>query len=1030
MIKLEDLKPGMRVCGLAGDHVVRIVTVKPRGASHSSEFKLRVVYEDDLGDMKKLRVLRENEADLFEAKDEWALGKDAELGALAWEGRRIRDAHLFDPWHAVHISDIEPLPHQIVAVYDDMLNRQPLRFLLADDPGAGKTIMAGLLIRELIARDDVQRCLICVPGKLQDQWQRELREKFGLPFTIYAHETYGNPFLENDMVIVSIDRAKREKAWELLAESEWDLVVCDEAHKMAATYSGGEISYTARYRLGELLSRLTRHYLLMTATPHNGKDEDFKLFMRLLDEDRFSGRMGERGTTANASDLYRRMMKEELCTFDGKRLFPERKAYSVDYELSDPERDLYEKVTEYIRNEFNRADRLHGGRKSSIGFALTILQRRLASSPEAMYQSLKTRRQTLQSRLQDWQIFLAELESLNLDSEAIDDMEDMTAASREEKEMKAMTLATAAQTPAELQKEIDILRDLEAHANRVRRSDVDSKWRELRRIWQVQIPEMETEAGSTRKLIIFTEWRATIDYLVKKLGDLLGDPAAIVTIHGGMPMDKRRIVESIFRDDPRVQILVANDAAGEGINLQCAHLMVNYDLPWNPNRLEQRFGRIHRIGQTEVCHLWNLVSGETREGAVYSLLLEKLANEANALDGKVFDVLGELFQQQPLRELLVDAVRYGDDPLRTAEFRQIIDNTLERDHVKNLVQDRMLVTENIDISRLQSVMKNAVTGRLQSRDTREFLLRVFDYLPHSVTANSVRTAVNGYVEVLKVPGVIREAAELKGIGNLRSAYPMICFDRAIARQSNGRREAEFVSAGHPLLQASIAWIETRWDKLRPECGTLMPVLIDENAGRERAYIRAVYFVEWTLSNDVPRERNRPQLLNREARFIETDGDERFHEVNAAPYLRYRPAAESDLSKIHAFLDADWLNGEELDESIEDFAEEMLVVPSRDAIEARERKRISREMTEVTRSLDSRIEHELGRERHFAWLIQTHPDRSQVYNASKTQHVNSRLEYEARKMRRLNRWEQESNISYSGPTVRRVAIIIPASLLQT
>ena len=690
MIKLEDLRSGVRICGLVPGQVVSLESARERGEPNTPDYKVRVVYADEYGELAKVTLTRRDEERLIRAFDTWAFGEEAELGKLVWEAGRIREAHLFDPWHAVNTSDIEPLPHQIVAVYDEMLGRQPLRFLLADDPGAGKTIMAGLLVREMIAREDVRRCLICVPGKLQDQWQRELREKFGLYFTVYANGHNGNPFRDHDQVIVSIDRAKRPPARDLLADSDWDLIICDEAHKMSATYSGGEVSYTDRYRLGVLLRDLTRHFLLMTATPHNGKDEDFRLFMRLLDADRFAGRINGAAASSASSDLYRRMMKEELCTFDGTLLFPERKAYTVDYDLSWPERKLYDDVTDYIRNEFNSARRLQGGRKTSVGFALTILQRRLASSPEAIYQSLKTRRQNLEQRLNEWLDFLAEIDRFRYDMEEVDDLQ---ADDREDLEEYAVALATAALSPDELQIEIDLLRELEEEADNVRQIDSDHKWQKLREIWQVRLPEMETSAGNPRKLIIFTEWRATIEYLVKKLGKLLDDPAAIVTIHGGMPMQKRQIVESLFRDDPRIQILVANDAAGEGINLQCAHLMVNYDLPWNPNRLEQRFGRIHRIGQTEVCHLWNLVSGKTREGAVYKRLLEKIANEANALNGKVFDVLGELFQQTPLRDLMVDAVRYGDDPARRAEFERAVDNATEQSRVRELVQDRMLVSE-------------------------------------------------------------------------------------------------------------------------------------------------------------------------------------------------------------------------------------------------------------------------------------------------------------------------------------------------
>ena len=1029
MIKLEELEAGMRICGLVPEQVVMLIKVRGLGEPGSESYKAIVTYEDEIGELDKQTLRQGIEQRLYEAKDTWAIGEEAELGKLAWEARRIRDPHLFDPWHAVHTSDIEPLPHQIVAVYHEMLGRQPLRFLLADDPGAGKTIMAGLLIRELIAREDVRRCLICVPGKLQDQWERELREKFGLFFKIYAHEQNGNSFRDHDQMIVSIDRAKRSSAREMIAESDaWDLIICDEAHKMSATYSGGDISYTARYRLGQLLSQQTRHFLLMTATPHNGKDEDFRLFMRLLDRDRFAGRINGRRSSSASSDLYRRMMKEELRTFEGRPLFRERRAYTVDYELSWNERELYEDVTAYIRNEFDRARSLRGGRRTSVGFALTILQRRLASSPEAIYQSLKTRRRSLEERLEEWQTFLADLQRMRHD---IEEVEDLSTSDREKQEDYAVRLATAALTPQELQREITILRELEVQANDVRHSDSDHKWKKLREIWQVRLPEMETSDGNTRKLIIFTEWRATIDYLVKKLGDLLGDPAAIVTIHGGKPMEQRHIIESRFRDDPRIQILVANDAAGEGINLQCAHLMVNYDLPWNPNRLEQRFGRIHRIGQKEVCHLWNLVSGETREGAVYKRLLEKIANEASALNGKVFDVLGELFQQVPLRDLLVDAVRYGDDPTRLEEFGKAVENATEQTRVRDLVQDRMLVTENIELSKLQTVMEESHTGRLQNYDTKEFLLRVFAFLNRDYARTTkIRKCDDGYFEIVSVPGVIIKAAEAKGIRNLRTEYPRICFERPLMGLVDRTGGAEFVDSRHPLIAASIAWVLERWQDIRPDCGDTFPVLIDESGNFSGiAACRVVYYVDWTLKNAFQLSNGERQALKREAFFVEIDKAGTTKVVGATPNLDYRPACAEELAQLHIHLQDEWLATENLDDLIEEYAAEKLLMPSRDAMESLEWERINRERSEVTRSLDSLIANERRQEAHFENLAEMYPDRRAVYNASRSQHEHRRMQFEARKMKRVQRWQLEEQISPSGMTVRRVAVIVPTGLMR-
>ena len=272
-------------------------------------------------------------------------------------------------------------------MYGELLQRQPLRYMLADDPGAGKTIMAGLFIKELIARGDLARCLIVSPGVLVEQWQDELDQKFGLAFDILTNDALeaartGNWFTEHPLAIARLDKLSRnEDVQAKLAQVDWDLVVVDEAHKMSASYFTSEVKETKRYKLGKLLSKVTRHFLLMTATPHNGKDADFQLFMALLDGDRFEGKFRDGHHTADVSDLMRRMVKEDLFRFDGTKLFPERIATTIGYTLTELEARLYAAVTEYVKNEFNRAEALETGRQVSVGFALTSLQRRLASSP-------------------------------------------------------------------------------------------------------------------------------------------------------------------------------------------------------------------------------------------------------------------------------------------------------------------------------------------------------------------------------------------------------------------------------------------------------------------------------------------------------------------------------------------------------------------------------------------------------------------------------------------------------------------------
>ncbi|MBS0184604.1 MAG: DEAD/DEAH box helicase [Nitrospira sp.] len=619
MTKLEELQPNAAVRGILPDALVTVVNVQWFGSE-----ALELTYKDPAGRVANQLLYRHDEPrlEVVEAGRPWSFDGDGALFRLVSEAHRIRLAHLFDPVLAVHTSVVEPLPHQITAVYDAMLPRQPLRFLLADDPGAGKTIMAGLLMKEMIARGDLQRCLVVCPGSLAEQWQDELYRRFHLPFEILTNDKLeaartGNWFLETNLVIARLDKLSRnEDVQQKLQASDcrWDLIVCDEAHKLSATYFGGEIKYTKRYRLAQLLSTLTRHFLLMTATPHNGKEEDFQLFMALLDGDRFEGRFRDGVHQVDVSDLMRRMVKESLLKFDATPLFPERIAYTVPYKLSLAEAQLYKAVSDYVRDEFNRAEALQNDKRAgTVGFALTILQRRLASSPEAIYQSLRRRRERLENRLRELELLqrggqtttvVAPLGPV-LDDEDVQDLEDAPDNEVEAAEEQILDQATAARTIAELKAEIATLKNLEDLALSVRRSGADTKWRELASLFgEIFTPAVLAEhvaetsppygksgiatpsASARQKLVIFTEHRDTLNYLANRIGTLLGRKEALVIIHGGLGREERMKAQESFKHDPEVQVLLATDAAGEGINLQRAHLMVNYDLPWNPNRIE------------------------------------------------------------------------------------------------------------------------------------------------------------------------------------------------------------------------------------------------------------------------------------------------------------------------------------------------------------------------------------------------------------------------------------------------------------
>jgi SNF2 family DNA or RNA helicase len=492
MLKLEELKPHAVIKGILPESSVTVISITWYGSD-----ALELTYKDPQGRPANQLLYRADEPrlELIDGEQTWSFDGDGRFFRLVSEAQRIRFAYLFDPLLALHTSVVEPLPHQITAVYQTMLPRQPLRFLLADDPGAGKTIMAGLLIKELMARGDLQRCLVVCPGNLVEQWQDELYQRFGLPFEILTRDKIessrtGNWFLENDLVIARLDMLSRsEELQEKLKtpDCQWDLVVCDEAHKMSATYYGGEVTYTKRFQLGRLLSSLTRHFLLMTATPHNGRETDFQLFLSLLDPDRFEGKFREGVHTTDVRDLMRRMIKEELLTFEGKPLFPPRIAFTVPYKLSDLELNLYEAVTAYVREEFNRAEQLGNEQHTrTVGFALIVLQRRLASSPEAIYQSLRRRRERLEGKRED--LLRAQrkfppgqfvVTTLPVELENYEDLEEAPDAEVERIESEILDEATAARTLTELEAEIATLKHLESLASILRRSGTDTKWREM-----------------------------------------------------------------------------------------------------------------------------------------------------------------------------------------------------------------------------------------------------------------------------------------------------------------------------------------------------------------------------------------------------------------------------------------------------------------------------------------------------------------------------------------------------------------------
>ena len=892
MSRLEDLTKGALVRGVLGDRVVRVVDIAWHGSS-----AVTLTYTDELtGKADQELLYREDEARLVveKAGRAWSMDADGNLFRLVSEAKRISLAHLFDPFLAVQTSNLDPLPHQIEAVYDKMLPRQPLRFLLADDPGAGKTIMAGLFCKELMIRGDVERCLIIAPGSLVEQWQDELWQKFALSFEILTKDMIeaarsGNPFLERPMLIARLDHLSRNEDLQgKLAATDWDLIIVDEAHKMAAHYMGGETKETKRYKLGKLAGSVARHFVLMTATPHAGIEEDFQLFLALLDGDRFEGKPRDASHAIDTSDLMRRLVKEKLLKFDGTPLFPERIAYTAVYPLSGDETLLYKQVTDYVVEEMNRADRLkaegEGSRGAIVGFALTTLQRRLASSPEAIYQSLSRRHRRLEKRLSEERMRRrgAELAAWKArgDIRVLDDdfdLDDLPEGELEEIEEELVDEASAARTIADLEHEIANLADLEELARQLRDSGADRKWEELSKLLH-DTPEMYDVQGNRRKLIVFSEHRDTLNYLVRRLRELLGREEAVVSIHGGMPREQRRKIQEAFIHDREVLILVATDAAGEGINLQRAHLMVNYDLPWNPNRIEQRFGRVHRIGQTEVCHLWNLVAEDTREGQVFQRLFEKLDEQRKALGDQVFDVLGEAFRGESLRDMLIRAVRYGEQPEVKQNLKIIVDATVG-EALRKVVHDRALVSDVMtagDVERIREEMERAEARKLQPHFIRSFFLTAFTHI-----GGVIRERETGRYEISNVPAELRRRDRQIGMGApMLRRYERVTFEKGLITPERGPL-AEYVAPGHPLLDGTIDLIIERYDSLLRQGAAL----IDEHD--PGAVPRVLVYLQHSVVDGRADQAGNRRVVSKRFEFVSVDPGIA-HAAGWAPYLDLRP----------------------------------------------------------------------------------------------------------------------------------------------
>jgi SNF2 family DNA or RNA helicase len=740
---------------------------------------------------RTFKTLRISESQLNQIKivtsDVLSFSKNSEDFFFWVEANILRLAYQFDPLLAVNVSQVDPLPHQIEAVYSYILRDPKVRFLIADDAGAGKTIMAGLAIKELQYRNMAKNVLVVAPGHLKYQWQREMKTKFNTNFTLVNRALMDSHWGENvwenlNFCVTSIDFLKQDDIIDKLNASTWDFVVVDEAHKMSAygysSKKGVKIDKTGRYKVGEILSKRATHMLFLTATPHRGDEENFRLFLDLLRPGFFSKTdLLKESIQNDENPLFIRRLKEDMKDFKGNHLFTPRHVSTVSFPLTPDEDHLYREVTKYVKEHFDRAKE-----NRSITFAMMILQRRLTSSTYAILRSLERRKVRLEEILELPDKINQDKEYEKVKNITQEDLEDMGEEDRWDIEEKLMNL-TLASNISEVEAEIEKVGELIELAKTVHSKEIESKLVKLR-------DEILSTIGDN-KLLIFTEFRDTVDYLVEKLQSW---GYKVNTIHGSMNMDARIEAEHQFKNE--TQILVATEAAGEGINLQFCSLMVNYDIPWNPNRLEQRMGRIHRYGQKKEVFIYNMVSKNTREGQILERLFQKLNNMRDALGSdRVFDVIGEIIPGESLEDILKDAIT---GQRRIEEIYQIVDeiDTAEVEKKMENIFMTSLATRHIDYSGIMNSIHEADENRLMPEYIEDFFLRAF-----SRFGGKFEKRVDTY-SIKSVPYELRKYNKdynfKSSYGKVEKTYSKITFDKQKAKDNP---EYEYVAPGHPLLEA-------------------------------------------------------------------------------------------------------------------------------------------------------------------------------------------------------------------------------------
>lgn len=804
-MRVDQIKPNVIVRGPIFPEPVQVIASIPMGES------VKLIGKGLTTGQVHEPILNADQVATLEATPEKEpFDGDPRKFRLGIEALRLGLAYEYDPYFALSIARVDPLPHQLEAVYDYFLRLPRIRFLLADDPGAGKTIMAGLLIKELKIRGLIKRTLIVAPANLSFQWQRELKDKFRENFEIIRGDVlranYGsNPWQEKNQVITSVSWVSRiEDANESLLRSQWDLIVVDEAHKMSA-YSADK--KTLAYQLGEALSDRTDHYLLMTATPHKGDPENFCLFLGLLDRDVYGDvRSLEEAMKRHEAPFYLRRIKEALVTFPDpdtgkvKTLFTKRNVQTTEFQIDDEEWDFYDALTRYVEDQSIKAASDDSPRGRALGFTMAMLQRRFASSVYAVRRTLERMKEKREKILADPEAYRREQIARRLP----EDFEDLPEEEREEI-VAQLEDVVASVDPTALREEILQLGKLIVLARELEDQEVERKL--------IVLKDVLSRQGVFRdpkmKLLLFTEHKDTLDFLAgdgrdgRPLGKLLKWGLSVTQIHGGMKIGDRDApgtrlyAEREFRDT--CQVLVATEAAGEGINLQFCWFMINYDIPWNPMRLEQRMGRIHRYGQEKDCLVLNFVSTNTREGRVLNKLFERIKKIEDDLDprrtGAIFNVLGDVFSANQLERMLRDmyARNVTEEVIKsriieqvdTERFRKITHSALEG-----------LAKRELNLSVILGKSAEAKERRLVPEVVEDFFLQgapLCGVYPKEVQKG-------GHVfRIGKIPRTLWPMGEQleSRFGKLGREYGQIAFDKAVLSDDPS---LEWVTPGHPLFE--------------------------------------------------------------------------------------------------------------------------------------------------------------------------------------------------------------------------------------